>query len=95
MANSVNPDQTARSEGVLSGSTLFAQRLESIKTPVCNIYVFFPPDGWRGGVCVCGGRGGGGIQSFGIGHPTHTQPVGIQQKILIHGRDIRHLKGKF
>ena len=60
MENSVNPDQTLHSEGVWSGSTLFAQSLESIKPPACNIYAPMP-----GG----GDGGGAGYRPLGIKHP--------------------------
>ena len=73
MASSVNPNQTPRSEGVRPGSTLFAQGLESIKSPVCSIYapiMFFLQR--VGGA----GRGGRGKRPFGIRYSNHTQPLG-------------------
>ena len=67
MASSVNPDQTPRSEGVRPGSTLFAQGLESIKSPVCSIYapiMFFLQR--VGGA----GRGGAGRGQIFQSYPT-------------------------
>ena len=69
MENSINLDQTPRSEGVWSGATLFAQRLESIKSPVCNIYA----------PIVLFLQRGGGVVPLGLSKSYPTPE--IQQKI--------------